>query len=74
MFTQSINFCTVHCHVLKSKDVIHEIERKWTVFSKLYHKIWVDFCLNTGKRFFSGLVLKPAEEAKVPLKNGARDL
>ena len=21
-------------------------------FSKFYGKIWVDFCLNTGKRFF----------------------
>ena len=42
--------------------------------SNFYSKIWVGFCLNTGKRFFlRGFILKPTERAKVLLKNGTRD-
>ena len=32
-------------------------------FSKFYNKIWVGFCLNTGKRFFVELSLKANERA-----------
>ena len=58
MFTQSVKFYTFYCHILKSIDVwnnlIHQTDRKWTVapFSKFYGRIWVGFCLTTGKRFF----------------------
>ena len=35
--------------------VIHEFKRKLTVaFSnKFYDKIWISFCLNSGKHFFA---------------------
>ena len=57
MFTQPITFDTFLCHILKSADVYKKrfIKfTKWTVapFNKFYSKIWVGFCLNTGKRFF----------------------
>ena len=43
-------------------------------FSKVYGKIWVVFCLNTGKGFFfRGFILKPTEGAYVFLKNGTSD-
>ena len=47
MFTQSIKFCLKKCDSLNR-------QQKWMVapFSKFYGKIWVSFCLNTGKRFF----------------------
>ena len=32
-------------------------------FSKFYNKIWVGFCLNTGKRFFVELSLKANTES-----------
>ena len=46
--------------------------------SNFYGKIWVGFCLNTGKRFLSntgkrGFILKPTERAQVLLKSGTRD-
>ena len=45
-------------------------------FSKFYVKIWVGFCLNTGKRFFLDVrpfILKPTERAQVLLNNSTRD-
>ena len=42
-------------------------------FSKLYAKICVGFCLNTGKNFFLEVSLKPTERAYVLLKNDTRD-
>ena len=39
-------------------------------FSKFYGKIWIDFCLNTGKRDF---LLKAIERAQTLLRNGTRD-
>ena len=46
-------------------------QKKWTVASssKLYSKICVDICLNTGKRFFLDVfsfssILKPTEKAE----------
>ena len=41
------------------------------LLSSFCNKIWVGFCLTTGKHFLRGFILKPAE--KVLLKNGARD-
>ena len=41
-------------------------------FSKFYGKIYVSFCLNTGKRFFLQVSFS-AERAQVFLKNGTRD-
>ena len=41
-------------------------------FNKFYCKMWVGFCLNTGKRFFLE-VSKPTERALVLLKYGNRD-
>ena len=33
-------------------------------FRKLYGKVWVDFCHNTGKRFFlRGFILKATKRA-----------
>ena len=42
-------------------------------FSKFHGKIWVGFCLNTGKRFFRGFILKLTERAYVLPKNCTRD-
>ena len=44
-------------------------------FSKFYGKIWVSFCLNTGKRFFIEVSFssQQKEQRKVLLKNGTRD-
>ena len=64
-----------HCHILNIKEyrclrnVIHQIVRKSaaTPFSNFYSKIWVGFCLNTG-RFLRGFVLKLTERAWVALK------
>ena len=43
-------------------------------FNKFYGKMWVGFCLKTGKRFFfRGFILKTTERAQVLLKNGPRD-
>ena len=44
MFTPSVKFYIV----------THQIDGKWTVvhFRKFHSKIWVGFCLNTGKCFF----------------------
>ena len=43
--------------------------------SKFYGKVWVGFCLNTGKRtlFLKGFILKPTERALVFLKIVTRD-
>ena len=49
---------------------------KWMVapFSKFYGKIWVVFVLILENAFsYRGLILKPAERAKVVVKNGTRD-
>ena len=43
-------------------------------FSKFYGKVWVGFCLSTGKRFsLGGPILKQTERAYVLLKNGTRE-
>ena len=44
-------------------------------FSKFYGKIWVSFCLNTGKRFFIEVSFssQQKEQRKVLLKNDTRD-
>ena len=44
-------------------------------FSKFYDKIWVGFCLNTGKRFYLSRhsILKPTERAYILLKNDTMD-
>ena len=42
-------------------------------FSKVYGKIWVGFCLNTGKRFFLKFILMSTESVYVFLKNSTRD-
>ena len=34
------------------KKVAYQIERTVVSFNKFYGKIWVGFCLNTGKRLF----------------------
>ena len=58
MFTQSIKFYRLHYHL---KNVIHRIDSKMNVapVSKFYAKIWVGFCLNTGKHFFLEVSFKP---------------
>ena len=71
MFTQSIKlYYTLHYHVLGlqmfEKCDSSNWQEKWMVAlsRKFYGKIWVGFCLNTGKRFFiRGFILKPAERA-----------
>ena len=55
------------------KNMIHQTDsekRIVTPFSKFYGKIWVGFCLNTGKPFFLEVSI---ERAYVLLKNGNRD-
>ena len=66
MFTQSINFYTFYHHMLKSTEAWKmekngkKMEKNgkkvnvcsFQLFSKVYGKIWVGFCLNTGKYFF----------------------
>ena len=43
-------------------------------FSKFYAKIWVGFCLNTGKHFFLEVSFwSHQKEHRVCLKNGIRD-
>ena len=41
--------------------MFHQIDRKWMVapFTSFYGKIWVGFCLHTGKRFLRSFILKP---------------
>ena len=44
----------LECRCLK--NVTHQVDTKNEMvapFSKFYGKIWVGFCFNTGKRFFS---------------------
>ena len=54
LFAQSIKLCTFLCHILKEckcwKWRIHQ--HGGTPFSMFYGKIWVGFCINTGKCFF----------------------
>ena len=38
-------------------------DRQVAPSSKFYSKIWVSFCLNTGKRLFRGFILKSTERA-----------
>ena len=57
MFTQWIKFVHSIIHVrvkMFEKCDSSNRQKKWMVapFSKFYGKVWVGFCLNTGKRFF----------------------
>ena len=50
------------------KNVIHKIEINDCLFQhfiKVYGKIWVGFCLNTGKPFFLEVFLKLLSKANV---------
>ena len=42
-------------------------------FIKVYGKIWVGFCLNTGKRFFVEVSFESQQKAQALLKNDTRD-
>ena len=74
MFTQSIKFYTFHYQYRCLKNVIHHIDSKngWCSFQQVYGKIWVIFCLNTGKRFFLEVSFSSQQKAQVLLKNGTR--
>ena len=59
MFTQSIYFCILYCHIIKEyrclKNATHRLERnEWLLFSAFSARFTarIGFCLNTGKRFF----------------------
>ena len=47
---------------------------KWMIapFSKFYSKIWVGFCLNTGKHFFLEISFSSQQNERSS-KNGTRD-
>ena len=75
-----LQFYTFYHRVLKRVQMFEESDswnrrEKWMVapFSKFSGKIWVGFCLNNGKRFPRGFILKPIERAYVLLKNRTRD-
>ena len=58
IFTQLFKFYTFHYHVLRvqmSEKCDYDSEYGWLLLSASFtvKKIWVGFCLNTGKRFFS---------------------
>ena len=42
------------------------------LFSKIYAKIWVGFCLNTGKRFFLKVFLKVNRKSIGSYKKGTK--
>ena len=52
MFTQSIKFYKFHYHALKVQ-MFQKCESMVGPFSKLYGKIWVGFCHNTGKHCYN---------------------
>ena len=65
MFTQSIKFYyTFYYHVswVQMFEKFYNSKNEWLLLPAPSSKIWVGFCLNTGKRFFfRGFILKPTE-------------
>ena len=54
-------------------EIFHQIDIKWMV-ANFYGKIWLRFCLNTGKRFVFEVSFQSQEKTWILLKNGTMDL